>query len=139
MKSKLILFCFLIIIFTLNGCGLISIFEPQPYSSVFINLYNNTGNANCMADSTPVIFKVSNFTDKSQKEIITEIKPKSSRSVNLVIKKGDFLLVKVLNTRDSSLIVEKTIKSADSKYLGGDLVPRNIIFCKKEEFVIENF
>ena len=139
MKFKLIIICLIIFPFIFNSCGFLY-YEGPPYTKLSINLVNNTGNPACKTDSLPVIFKVSNLNDLSQKEVRAVINPKSIAYISLTIKKGEYLNVKVLNAKDSTIsIIEGKYQTGKGPNMYNDPPPRIITFCDTKKLKFENF
>ncbi len=139
MKFKIRYIFIFLLSLTLNSCGLFDMFSKTPYTSVFIILKNNSNSPDCGADSASVIFKVSNFNNRSPNELSTEVKPDNFQNINVTIKKGEYLLVRVINTQDSTLIIEKKYQAGEGPNTWNDPLPRTVTFCGKRELKFENF
>lgn len=131
-------------LYTLIICALSSCLsgfgESYPvFSSIFIQLENNTNLKECTADSVEVSFLVSNFNVDTVKQVCANVKPGFRKSINITIKKGEQLIVKLLKTSDSTILVERKFTVGRGVNQWNDPLPRTISYCKKGELNFANF
>ncbi len=128
---------FLSILF-LNGCFLIFDREPE-FTSIYIELVNDSSLVNCSRDSIDIAFLVSNISADSTKKVNAEVNWGQSQSINVLIKRDEILKVKVFDLKDNFLLIEKEFKVGKGVNQWNDPPPRTITFCKKSGLRFENF
>ena len=137
-KYKFPIFILFLSVFLLNSC-LFNFDNYLKYTSLYINLVNNSSVLSCSKDSIDVTFLVSNNSTDTTKKVKAEVKSGKTQSINVFIKRDEFLKVKVFNTKDSTLLVEKEFKVGKGVYQWNDPPPRTITFCKTLGLKFENF
>jgi hypothetical protein len=139
MKSLKYLLYIFIIISLLSSCSFFKLFEDKPYTSALIILVNDSNKRECGIDSLDITYKISNVSTKTPQEVKVNLKPGARENINVTVKKGEYLNVKVYKTTDSTLLIEKKIKSGSGPNTWNDPITRSITFCDFKELKFVSF
>ncbi len=109
------------------------------FKSFPLYLYNTSSRSGCMADSVDVTFVIKNASNANSKEVRIVVPARDQKSPQIEGAKDEFITVSLLNSKDSSLILEQRIAIGKNLYQGGDLATRIISFCDNKAFVLSGF
>lgn len=126
-----------LIFVSLQGC--FPDLSNKKFDSFLLYLYNNSSKKDCNPDSINVTFAIKNISKVSSKEVIIDVLASDVKYATIEGTRDEQIKVKVLNSADSTLILEQVIKIGKSVYVGGDLATRQVAYCSNTALGLTNF
>jgi hypothetical protein len=114
-------------------------FGNKNFKSFPLYLYNNSSQNGCISDSIDVTFVIKNESNANSKEVRIVVPARDQKNAQIEGTRDEFISVKLLNSKDTSQILEQRIAIGRSLYEGGDLATRKISYCGSKAFVLSGF